>query len=120
MTVPVVQSVNGWCNARLIVWAFGAINLPEYHCSMLVVELQFLPGQESMECSDLIPVEHIYDVLEQGVKSHHTPPTNLSELWTVLANIWQIIPVGRFQKLVQSMPRRVAAVIKVREGPTRY
>ncbi|GFW15297.1 hypothetical protein TNCV_3740011 [Trichonephila clavipes] len=36
---------------------------------------------------------------------------NLTELWTALANIWQVIPVESFQKLVVSMPRRVVAVI---------
>ncbi|GFX66400.1 HTH_Tnp_Tc3_2 domain-containing protein [Trichonephila clavipes] len=49
----------------------------------------------------------------------HTP-TNFTKLWTALANIWQIIPVEQFQKLVESMPHRVAAVVKARAGPTRY
>ncbi|GFV44096.1 transposable element Tcb2 transposase [Trichonephila clavipes] len=33
---------------------------------------------------------------------------------------WQVVPVERFQKLVESMIRRMAAIIKVRGGPTRY
>ncbi|GFU48346.1 hypothetical protein TNCV_3342391 [Trichonephila clavipes] len=55
----------------------------------------------------------VQDVLEQSVKGHHTSPTNLSELWTALANIWQVIPVERFKKLVGAMTYRVAAVIKL-------
>ncbi|GFT60081.1 uncharacterized protein TNCV_2687531 [Trichonephila clavipes] len=55
-----------------------------------------------------------------GVKGHHAAPTKLTELWTALANIWRVIPVERFQKLVESMSRRVAAVIKARGGPPRY
>ncbi|GFU77127.1 transposable element Tcb2 transposase [Trichonephila clavipes] len=47
-----------------------------------------------------------------GVKGHNIATTNLTELWASLANIWQDIPVERFQKHVESMPRRVAAVIK--------
>ncbi|GFX17205.1 uncharacterized protein TNCV_2857281 [Trichonephila clavipes] len=39
---------------------------------------------------------------------------------TVRANIWQVIPVERFQKLVEPIIRRVAAVIKARGSPTRY
>ncbi|GFW37391.1 transposable element Tcb2 transposase [Trichonephila clavipes] len=70
--------------------------------------------------TDLNPIENLWDVLEQGVKGHHTAPTNLTELWKALANIWQVVPEDLFQKLVESMPRRVAAVIKAREGPTRY
>ncbi|GFW41694.1 transposable element Tcb2 transposase [Trichonephila clavipes] len=69
---------------------------------------------------DLNPIVHLWDVLEQGVKGCHTAPTNLTELRAALANIWQVIAVERFQKLVESMPHRVTAVIKVREGPTRY
>ncbi|GFT93128.1 transposable element Tcb2 transposase [Trichonephila clavipes] len=68
----------------------------------------------------LNPIEPLWDVLEQGVKGHHTPPTNFAEFWTALANIWQVIPMERFQKLVESMPRHVAAVIKARGGPTHY
>ncbi|GFW91550.1 transposable element Tcb2 transposase [Trichonephila clavipes] len=61
---------------------------------------------------DLNPIEYLGGVLEQDVKGHHTAPTNLTELWTALANIWQVIPTERFQKLVESMTSRVAAVIK--------
>ncbi|GFW06696.1 hypothetical protein TNCV_3287971 [Trichonephila clavipes] len=57
---------------------------------------------------------------EQGVKGHHTTLRHFFELWTTLANIWQDIPVGRFQKLVEYMPCRVAAVINARGGSTRY
>ncbi|GFX76970.1 hypothetical protein TNCV_2258331 [Trichonephila clavipes] len=51
---------------------------------------------------------------------HHTAPMNRTELWTSLANIWQFIPVEHFQKLVESIPRRVAAVMKARAGQTRF
>ncbi|GFW82334.1 transposable element Tcb2 transposase [Trichonephila clavipes] len=74
----------------------------------------------SDECPVLNPIEHLWDVLEQSVKGHHTEPKNLTEFWTALANIWQFIPVERFQKLVESMVRRVAVIIKARGGPTRY
>ncbi|GFW93782.1 hypothetical protein TNCV_4220631 [Trichonephila clavipes] len=40
------------------------------------------------------------DVLGQGVGGRPTAPTKLTELWTVLANIWQVILVERFHKLV--------------------
>ncbi|GFT89966.1 hypothetical protein TNCV_4592701 [Trichonephila clavipes] len=49
------------------------------------------------------------DVLEQDTNGHHIEPTSV--------NIWQVIPVERFQKLVESMLRRVAAVIKARGDP---
>ncbi|GFX86211.1 uncharacterized protein TNCV_2560931 [Trichonephila clavipes] len=45
---------------------------------------------------------------------------NLTELWAALANTWQVIPVERFQTLIESMLRRVAVVIKARGGSSRY
>ncbi|GFT25015.1 transmembrane channel-like protein 3 [Trichonephila clavipes] len=70
----------------------------------------------SARSPDLNHIEHLWDVREQGVKGYQTSPTNHTELWTALANIWQVIPVKRFQKLVEYMPRRVTAVIKAREN----
>ncbi|GFY00802.1 transposable element Tcb2 transposase [Trichonephila clavipes] len=49
---------------------------------------------------DLNPIEHLWVILEQGVKGQNTAPTNISELWTALANIWQVIPVKCFQNLL--------------------
>ncbi|GFW01892.1 transposable element Tcb2 transposase [Trichonephila clavipes] len=69
---------------------------------------------------DLNSIEHLGDVWEQGMKGHHTAPTNLTELRTALADIWQVIPVDHFQKLVEFMPRHVVIVINTRGGPTRY
>ncbi|GFV67216.1 transposable element Tcb2 transposase [Trichonephila clavipes] len=54
-------------------------------------------------------IEHIWDVLEQGVKGHHLATTSLTESRTALGNICQVIP----------LPRHVAAIIKTRGGPTR-
>ncbi|GFW81438.1 uncharacterized protein TNCV_377861 [Trichonephila clavipes] len=47
-------------------------------------------------------------------------PTNLTELWIALTNIWEVIPVERFQKIIESMPCPMADVIKARGGPTCY
>ncbi|GBN69268.1 Transposable element Tcb2 transposase [Araneus ventricosus] len=74
----------------------------------------------SSKSSDLNPIERLWDVLDKGVKVHHTTPATLTELWTSLADIWQDISVERFRKHVESMPRRVEAVIKARGGPSRY
>ncbi|GFT04456.1 transposable element Tcb2 transposase [Trichonephila clavipes] len=61
----------------------------------------------SLRSPNLNPIEHLCDVLKQAVKGYHTEPTNLIELRIALNNIWQVIPVERFQKLVESMPCRV-------------
>ncbi|GFV01826.1 transposable element Tcb2 transposase [Trichonephila clavipes] len=55
MTVPVIQSVSGLCNARFTVWVSGAVDVREYHCSMLTIGLHVLLGKTSqrMECGRL-------------------------------------------------------------------
>ncbi|GFU50337.1 transposable element Tcb2 transposase [Trichonephila clavipes] len=49
---------------------------------------------------DLNPIKPFWNVLEQGEKGYHTAPTSLSELWTALANIWQVIPVDFSKNLL--------------------
>ncbi|GFT86590.1 transposable element Tc1 transposase [Trichonephila clavipes] len=73
----------------------------------------------SPRSADLNRIELLWDVLEQYVKGRHTSPTNLTELWTALANIWLVTPVERFHKLVESMPRCGTGIIRVRGGPIR-
>ncbi|GFU80491.1 transposable element Tc1 transposase [Trichonephila clavipes] len=51
MTVQVVQSVNGLCNARFTIWLSGTVGLREYHCLMLATGLHVLPGQETSKTS---------------------------------------------------------------------
>ncbi|GFY25074.1 transposable element Tcb2 transposase [Trichonephila clavipes] len=96
---PVTRWVTGWLDEHSSY--FTVINCPP-------------------RSSDLNPIEHLCDVLEQGVKIHRTAPTNLIETWTSVANIWPVISVQRFPKLFESMRHRVADVIKARGGPTHY
>ncbi|GBN01872.1 hypothetical protein AVEN_198756-1 [Araneus ventricosus] len=36
---------------------------------------------------ELNPIEHLWDVLEKGVKPHHITPATLTELWTTLVDV---------------------------------
>ncbi len=46
-------------------------------------------------------------------------PTNLQQLCDAFMSIWTKISEEFFQHLVESMPRRIKAVLKAK-GPTRY
>ena len=39
-------------------------------------------------------------------------PANLTQLWEALESTWASIPVERFRHLVESMPRRIEAVLR--------
>ncbi len=47
-------------------------------------------------------------------------PTNLQKLCDAIISIWTKISEECFKHLVESMPRRIKAVLKEKGGPTRY
>ncbi len=47
-------------------------------------------------------------------------PTNLQQLRDAIMSIWSKISEECFQHLVESMSRRIKAVLKSKGGPTRY
>ncbi|GBM71352.1 hypothetical protein AVEN_4660-1 [Araneus ventricosus] len=64
--------------------------------------------------------EDIRDALLHAVENKSPPPRNPMDLWTVLKDEWCELPPRYLQTLVESMPHRVAALLCVRGGPTRY
>ena len=67
---------------------------------------------------DLNPIEHLWDVLDEQVRSVEAPPRNLQELKELLLTSWCQIPQHTFRGLVESMPQRVMAVLAAEGGPT--
>ena len=68
---------------------------------------------------DLNPIEELWKIL--GEKSMMSNPTNKNLLNSSLIKVWnhQIKP-ELLKSLVESMPRRCAAMIKAKGGPTKY
>ncbi len=69
---------------------------------------------------DLNPIEHLWDVVEREIRIIDVQPTNLQQLRDAIMPISTIISEKCFQHLVESMPRRIKAVLKTKGGPTRY
>jgi hypothetical protein len=44
----------------------------------------------------------------------------MEELWRRIEEEWNKISAKVYQKLIESMPRRIEAVIKAKEGYTKY
>ena len=57
---------------------------------------------------DCYPIEHLWDELGRAISSMDNPLQNLDELGQALLDKWAQIPVQRLQRLVTSMPRRLA------------
>ncbi len=69
---------------------------------------------------DLNPIEHLWDVVEREICIMDVQPTNLQQLRDAFVSIWTKISEECFQHLVESLPRRIKAVLKAKGGPTRY
>jgi hypothetical protein len=91
------------------------VSVSEWFVDNKVPELDW-PAQSP----DLNSIEHMWDELECQLRSRPKLPTSLSALATALQEDWAAIPPERFRHLVESLPGRVRAVIKAKDGPTQY
>lgn len=69
---------------------------------------------------DLNPIEHLWQHLQKQLAGHPTPPSGMEELWERIQEEWFKIPESYCQELVESIPRRVKAVIRANGGYTKY
>ncbi len=68
---------------------------------------------------DLNRIEHLWDVVEREIRIMDVQPTNLQQLRNGQIDACQL-DLECFQHLVESMPQRIKAVLKTKEGPTLY
>ena len=69
---------------------------------------------------DLNPIEHLWGHLKRKLAGHDKPPGGIQELWVRVQKVWNSIEAEECRKLIESMPRRVEAVIKAKGGHTKY
>jgi len=67
---------------------------------------------------DLNPIENLWNEVEKLIKPRNS--SNLNNLWELIVEAWESIPVERCQRLVGSMPKRCKAVIQNKGFPTKY
>lgn len=79
-------------------------------------ELMEWPAQSP----DLNPIEHLWSHFKNKLGEFETPPASIHELWTRMEAEWEKITPSVCQNLIESMPRRVTAVIKAKGGHTKY
>ncbi|KAM8844829.1 rho GTPase-activating protein 23 isoform 3-T3 [Spinachia spinachia] len=63
---------------------------------------------------DLLLTKHLWDVEEREIRCMDVQPTNLQQLRDAVMSIWTKLSEEGFQYLVESMPRRIKAVLKAK------
>ena len=69
---------------------------------------------------DLNPIEHVWHQLKLRLNKYPTRATTISELEERIEREWYKFTKEDCLKYIDSMPRRINAVIRSRGGPTRY
>ena len=69
---------------------------------------------------DLNPIEHLWWHLKRRLAAYDAEPTSIDELWERVEAEWEKIPAQVCIDLIESMPRRIAAVLKAKGGYTKY
>lgn len=69
---------------------------------------------------DINPIEHLWWIVKHRLKQYQTVARNNDELWERVVEIWNSISEDECMKLIESMPRRVAAVLAAKGGHTKY
>jgi transposase len=69
---------------------------------------------------DLNPIEHLWVHLKRKLNEYETEPKGILELWERVDAEWNLIPPQVCMDLIESMPRRIAAVLKAKGGYTKY
>ncbi|GFV01270.1 transposable element Tc1 transposase [Trichonephila clavipes] len=70
--------------------------------------------------ADLNSIEQLWDELKFRLRSQPNQPSSLQALTSAAMDAWKAIPMVSYQKLVESLPKRVQAVIHAKGGPTSY
>lgn len=69
---------------------------------------------------DLNPIEHLWRVCKMKLNDYDDHPGGVRELWDRFENVWADMDPQICKGLIESIPRRLQAVIKAKGGPTKY
>ncbi len=115
-----------WCSVRRMSTDRLTPPTPSTSAAMLAALIRLFPKHNlwiwhwarALKCPpqspDLNPIEHLWDVVEREIHIMDVQPTNLQQLHDAIISIWTKISEEFFQHLVESMTRRIKAVLKAK------
>ena len=70
--------------------------------------------------SDLNPIENIWKLLKDNIQKYESFPRIIYELKAALKEEWLKFGINILREVIDSMPRRINAVLEAKGGPTKY
>ena len=69
---------------------------------------------------DLSPIEHLWNHTKKELSKHPRQAKGVWEIWDRVAELWNNIDPEVCQNLIESMPRKIQAVIRAKGSHTKY
>jgi transposase len=82
------------------------------------LQLTLLPWPS--QSPDLNPIEHLWKELKKRLAGYETQAKSLAELWERIQLEWEKFTEDDCNKLIESMPSRIRAVLRAKGGHTKY
>jgi transposase len=89
-------------------------------CIPVTQELGMRCHQHPPNSPDLNSIENIWAHIKHRISKEFGHITSAKAMKQVVINIWNEFEDGRWDRLIQSMPDRIQAVIKARGGSTQF
>ena len=81
-------------------------------------------GMETLEwppnSPDLNPIENIWSYMKDIIARDYAQVSSAKEMKRIVQDMWQQFTDGQWDKLIESMPNRMEAVIAANGGSTRF
>ncbi len=84
----------------------------------LLMKLKVMVMEWLSMSPDLNPIEHMWGILKRKVEKHHV--SNIQQLLDGIMEEWKRMPATTCAALVNSMPRRIKAVLDNNGASTKY